>query len=42
MWLSISNIFSMLEGSIRGDVILFSTAITTPSEVLIPIAVDPN
>ena len=42
MWLSISTIFSTLAGSISGDVILFSTASTTPSDVCIPIAVDPS
>lgn len=42
MWLSISIIFSILEASINGDVILFSTAKTTPSDVWIPIAVEPS
>ena len=41
-WVSTLKIFSMLEGSSRGDVILFSTARTTPSAVWIPIAVDPS
>lgn len=35
-------IFSMLDGSINGEVTLFSTASTTPSLVCIPMAVDPN
>lgn len=39
---STSTIFSTVEGSINGDVIRFSTAITTPSGVRIPIAVEPN
>ena len=42
MWLSISMIFSMLEGSISGDVTRFSTASTTPSAVWMPMAVEPN
>ena len=42
MWVSISTIFSMLLGSIRGEVILFSTARHTPSVVWIPMAVEPN
>lgn len=42
MWESISTIFSMLLGSMRGDVILFSTARQTPSEVWIPMAVEPS
>lgn len=32
----------MLFGMISGDVILLSTARTTPSEVRIPIAVEPS
>lgn len=32
----------MLLGSMRGDVILFSTARQTPSEVWIPMAVEPS
>jgi hypothetical protein len=32
----------MLLGSIKGEVILFSTARQTPSEVWIPMAVDPS
>lgn len=39
---SISKIFSMLDGTIRGDVILFSTANRTPSLVWMPIAVEPS
>lgn len=39
---SISNIFSILDASIKREVILFSTASTTPSAVLSPIAVDPS
>lgn len=39
---SISNILSMLLGTISGDVSRFSTASTTPSPVWIPIAVEPN
>ena len=35
-------IFSMLAASIKGEVILFSTASTTPSLVWMPIAVDPS
>lgn len=42
MCLSTSTIFSIVVGSMRGDVIRFSTARTTPSEDLIPIAVDPS
>lgn len=42
IWVSISTIFSMLLGSIRGEVILFSTARHTPSDVWMPMAVDPN
>ena len=42
IWSSTSNTFSILEGSINGEVTLFSTARTTPSEVCIPIAVDPS
>lgn len=42
MWESISTIFSMLLGSISGEVILFSTARQTPSEVWIPMAVEPS
>lgn len=42
MWASISTIFSMLLGSIRGEVILFSTARHTPSDVWMPMAVEPN
>jgi len=34
--------FSIEVGSMRGEVILFSTARITPSEVWIPIAVDPS
>ena len=41
-WVSTLKIFSILEGSSRGDVILFSTASTTPSAVWIPMAVDPS
>ena len=40
--LSTSTIFSMVDGIIKEEVILFSTAKITPSLVLIPIAVDPN
>ena len=40
--LSTSTIFSMVVGSISVDVILFSTARTTPSLVWMPIAVDPS
>jgi len=39
---SISMIFSMLAGTISGDVTRFSTARTTPPGVWIPMAVDPN
>jgi len=39
---STSRIFSILLGSISGEVTLFSTAKTTPSFVWIPIAVDPS
>ena len=42
MWLSTSIIFSILEGSMSGDVTRFSTANTTPSDVCMPIAVDPS
>ena len=42
MWLSISRIFSMLLGSMREEVTLFSTASNTPSAVLMPTAVDPS
>lgn len=42
MWLSSSMIFSIDEGSRRGEVTRFSTARMTPSEVWIPIAVDPS
>lgn len=42
MFESISTIFSMLCGRIRGEVTRFSTAKTTPSGVLIPIAVEPS
>lgn len=42
IWRSTSTIFSIVVGSISGDVILFSTANTTPSEVQMPMAVDPN
>lgn len=42
MWPSISTIFSMLLGSIKGEVILFSTARHTPSDVWMPMAVEPN
>jgi len=35
-------IFSMLVGTISGDVTRFSTASTTPSGVCMPIAVDPS
>lgn len=42
MWESISTIFSMLLGSMSGEVILFSTARQTPSEVWIPMAVEPS
>lgn len=42
MCLSTSTIFSLVVASINGEVIRFSTAKTTPSEVQIPIAVDPN
>jgi hypothetical protein len=42
MCVSISTIFSILVGIISGDVTRFSTANTTPSGVLIPIAVDPS
>lgn len=40
--LSTSTIFSIVVNSISGDVMRFSTARTTPSEVQIPRAVDPN
>merc|ERR1719397_459598 len=39
---SISTIFSIEVGSINGEVILFSTARITPSDVWIPMAVEPN
>jgi hypothetical protein len=39
---SISTIFSMEVGSIKGLVILFSTARITPSAVWIPMAVEPS
>ena len=42
MFLSISNIFLMLPGTINGDVTLFSTARTTPSDVWNPMAVEPS
>ena len=42
MCVSISTIFSMLLGSMRGEVILFSTARHTPSDVWIPMAVEPS
>jgi hypothetical protein len=42
MCVSISMILSMLEGSISGLVIRFSTAITMPSSVRIAMAVDPS
>ena len=42
IWLSISTIFSTLFGSMSGEVIRFSTARTTPSDVCIPMAVDPS
>jgi len=42
MWRSTSTIFLMVEGSMREDVILFSTARTMPSEVEMPIAVEPS
>lgn len=42
MWASISTIFSMLLGSMSGEVILFSTARHTPSDVWIPMAVEPS
>lgn len=41
-WESISNIFSMLLGSMRGDVSRFSMASTTPACVLMPTAVEPS
>lgn len=40
--LSTSTIFSIVVGSMSGEVMRFSTARTTPSEVHIPIAVEPN
>ena len=42
IWLSISKIFSMLLGSIKVEVNLFSTANTTPCDVQIPTAVEPS
>ena len=39
---SISLILSIEDGSIKGDVIRFSTAITMPSSVRIAIAVEPS
>lgn len=39
---SISNIFSTLSGTIRGDASLLSTARTIPSFVRIPIEVEPS
>ena len=42
MCLSTSTIFSMVVGSISGEVMRFSTASTTPSEVWMPIAVEPS
>lgn len=42
IWESISTIFSMLLGSMSGEVILFSTARHTPSEVWMPMAVEPS
>ncbi|KAI8423658.1 hypothetical protein MSG28_012710 [Choristoneura fumiferana] len=39
---STSTIFSIVVDSINGEVILFSTAKTTPSEVQIPMAVEPS
>jgi len=42
MCLSTSTIFSIVVGSMSVDVILFSTAKTTPSAVWMPMAVDPN
>ena len=42
MWLSISTIFSIEVCSNNDEVTLFSTPKITPSEVAIPIAVDPN
>lgn len=42
MCLSTSKIFSILLVIINGDVIRFSTPNTTPSDVQIPIAVEPN
>lgn len=42
MWESISTIFSMLLGSMSGEVIRFSTARQTPSEVWMPMAVEPS
>ena len=41
-WSSISMIFSTLDGTSKVDVSRFSTARTTPSLVLIPIAVVPS
>jgi hypothetical protein len=41
-WQSISEIFSMLAGSRSGEVTRFSTARTTPSAVLTPMAVEPS
>ena len=42
MCLSTSTIFSIVVGSISGEVIRFSTAKTTPSDVQIPMAVEPS
>lgn len=42
MCLSTSKIFSILLVIINGEVIRFSTPNTTPSDVRIPIAVEPN
>ena len=42
MWVSISTIFSMEVGSMSGLEILFSTARMTPSEVWMPMAVEPS
>merc|ERR1719264_1123102 len=39
---STSTIFSMVVGSIREEVMRFSTASTTPSEVTTPMAVEPS
>ena len=42
MCLSTSTIFSIVVGSIKGEVIRFSTANTTPSAVWMPMAVEPS